>query len=34
MEPLSAIKLMKSDPPTVEAQSEELKTHYAALFGA
>jgi iron(III) transport system substrate-binding protein len=31
--PLSAIKLMKSDPATVEAQSEEIKARYTKLFG-
>jgi iron(III) transport system substrate-binding protein len=31
--PLSAIKLMKSDPIAVEAQSEEIKARYTKLFG-
>ena len=31
--PLSAIKLWKSDPVAVEAQSEEIKTRYTRLFG-
>ena len=31
--PLSAIKLMKSDPAMVEAQSEEIKARYTRLFG-
>jgi iron(III) transport system substrate-binding protein len=31
--PLSAIKLMKSDPAAVEAQSEEIKARYTRLFG-
>jgi len=31
--PLSAIKLMKSDPVAVEAQSEEIKARYTKLFG-
>ena len=31
--PLSAIKLMKSDPAAVDAQSEEIKARYAKLFG-
>jgi iron(III) transport system substrate-binding protein len=31
--PLSAIKLMKSDPALVEAQSEEIKARYTRLFG-
>jgi iron(III) transport system substrate-binding protein len=31
--PLSAIKLMRSDPAAVEAQSEELKARYTKLFG-
>ena len=31
--PLSEIKLMKSDPATVEAQSEEIKARYTRLFG-
>lgn len=30
--PLSAIKLIRSDPVAVEAQSEEIKTRYARLF--
>jgi iron(III) transport system substrate-binding protein len=31
--PLSAIKLMRSDPAAVEAQTEEIKARYAKLFG-
>ena len=31
--PLSAIKLIKSDPATVEAQSDEIKARYTKLFG-
>ncbi|HEX2653182.1 MAG TPA: substrate-binding domain-containing protein [Xanthobacteraceae bacterium] len=31
--PLSSIKLLKSDPAEVEAQSEMIKTRYAKLFG-
>ena len=31
--PLSAIKLMKSDPAAVDAQSEEIKARYTKLFG-
>ena len=31
--PLSAVKLMKSDPVAVEAQSEEIKARYTKLFG-
>ena len=31
--PLSAIKLMSSDPAAVEAQSEEIKARYTKLFG-
>src|SRR6185295_16941683 len=31
--PLSAVKLMKSDPVAVEAQSEEVKARYTKLFG-
>ncbi len=31
--PLSAIKLMKSDPAAVEAQSEEIKARYTRIFG-
>jgi iron(III) transport system substrate-binding protein len=31
--PLSAVKLMKSDPAAVEAQSEEIKSRYSKLFG-
>jgi iron(III) transport system substrate-binding protein len=31
--PLSAIKLLKSDPAAVEAQSEEIKARYTKLFG-
>jgi iron(III) transport system substrate-binding protein len=31
-QPLSAIKLLKSDPAAVLAQSEEIKAHYAKLF--
>jgi iron(III) transport system substrate-binding protein len=30
--PLSALKLLKSDPAAVLAQSEEIKAHYARLF--
>jgi iron(III) transport system substrate-binding protein len=31
--PLSEVKLMKSDPAAVEAQSEEIKARYTKLFG-
>ena len=31
-QPLSALKLLKSDPAAVLAQSEEIKAHYAKLF--
>jgi iron(III) transport system substrate-binding protein len=31
--PLSNIKLMKSNPVAVEAQSEEIKARYSKLFG-
>jgi iron(III) transport system substrate-binding protein len=31
--PLSAIKLMTSDPAAVEAQSEEIKARYTRIFG-
>jgi len=31
--PLSAIKTMRADPAAVEAQSEEIKAHYAKIFG-
>jgi iron(III) transport system substrate-binding protein len=31
--PLSAIKLLRSDPAAVEAQSEDIKTRYAKIFG-
>jgi iron(III) transport system substrate-binding protein len=31
--PLSAIKVLKSDPAAVEAQSEEIKARYTTLFG-
>ena len=31
--PLSAIKLLTSDPAAVDAQSEEIKARYAKLFG-
>jgi len=31
--PLSAVKLLKSDPAEVDAQSEEIKARYAKLFG-
>jgi iron(III) transport system substrate-binding protein len=31
--PLSAIKVLKSDPAAVEAQSEEIKARYTKLFG-
>jgi iron(III) transport system substrate-binding protein len=31
--PLSAIKLMRSDPAAVDAQSEEIKARYTKLFG-
>jgi len=31
--PLSAIKIMKSDPAAVEAQSEEIKARYSKIFG-
>jgi iron(III) transport system substrate-binding protein len=31
--PLSAIKLLKSDPAAVEAQSEEIKARYSKIFG-
>ena len=30
--PLSALKLLKSDPAAVLAQSEDIKAHYARLF--
>jgi iron(III) transport system substrate-binding protein len=30
--PLSAVKLIRSDPAEVEAQTEEIKAHYAKLF--
>jgi iron(III) transport system substrate-binding protein len=30
---LSAIKLLKSDPAAVEAQSEEIKARYTKIFG-
>src|SRR5499427_7024163 len=30
--PLGEIKLMRDDPAAVEAQSEEIKTHYSRLF--
>jgi len=30
--PLSALKLLKSDPAAVLAQSEEIKARYAKLF--
>jgi len=31
--PLWQIKTMKADPAAVEAQSEEIKAHYAKIFG-
>jgi iron(III) transport system substrate-binding protein len=31
--PLSAIKLLKSDPAAVEAQSDEIKARYSKIFG-
>src|ERR1700726_2732119 len=31
--PLAQIKVMKDDPAAVEAQAEEIKTHYAKIFG-
>jgi iron(III) transport system substrate-binding protein len=31
--PLSAVKLLKADPAAVLAQSEEIKTRYARIFG-
>jgi iron(III) transport system substrate-binding protein len=31
--PLAAIKMMKSDPEAVEAQSAEIKSRYAKIFG-
>jgi iron(III) transport system substrate-binding protein len=31
--PLAQIKVMKDDPAAVEAQSEEIKTRYAKIFG-
>jgi iron(III) transport system substrate-binding protein len=31
--PLAQIKVMRDDPAAVEAQSEEIKTHYAKIFG-
>ena len=31
--PLSAIKLLRSDPAAVEAQTAEIKAHYTKLFG-
>jgi len=31
--PISAVKLLKSDPVAVEAQSEEIKARYRKLFG-
>ena len=31
--PLTGIKLMRSDPVAVEAQSEEIKARYAKVFG-
>jgi len=31
--PISAVKLLKSDPVAVEAQSEEIKVRYRKLFG-
>ena len=31
--PLSAIKLLRSDPAAVEAQSEDIKARYAKIFG-
>ena len=33
LSPLSTIKLMKSDPAEVDAQSEEIKARYTKLFG-
>ena len=31
--PLSSLKLLKADPAQVQAQSEEIKTRYAKIFG-
>ncbi len=31
--PLSSLKLLKADPAQVQAQSEEIKTRYARIFG-
>ena len=31
--PLAQIKVMKDDPAAVEAQAEEIKAHYAKIFG-
>ena len=33
LKPLSTIKLMKSDPAAVDAQSEDIKARYTKLFG-
>src|SRR5262249_14767878 len=32
--PLSAIKLIRSDPEALEAQREDIKTRYRSIFGA
>ena len=32
LKPMSEIKMLKSDPVAVQAQSEEIKAHYAKLF--
>jgi iron(III) transport system substrate-binding protein len=31
--PLSALKLLKSDPAAVQAQGEAIKARYSRLFG-
>jgi len=31
--PLAEIKVMKEDPAAVDAQSDEIKAKYAAIFG-
>ena len=31
--PLSAIKLLKSDPAALEAENEEIKARYSRIFG-
>jgi hypothetical protein len=30
--PMSEVKMLKSDPAQVQAQSEEIKAHYAKVF--